>query len=280
MKKSEIKDLYNNSESALKVIKAMYLLLPYAKDVDELALKIAAQVQVLFPVVKTMCDYMIDDGSYNMNERLQEIDRELRQIERDVAKMGYSKKRFILCQNCRAIINNIKDVDMWGKEPQQKPNEGAGGELAGCEPKTLSEPTGTATAGNDGQLIDNNDDQYIKLPLGMQTSDKRAEKIFKAAIDEKWMEAGENHGTWSGFDKTRDEKIKNYEQSLAYLCGQIYKVTDFDQPQIWGIIENYFQVSELSKHWGNVRYYEGKSGRKQPYQTKIDQLISQALKTP
>lgn len=200
MKKSEIKDLYNNSESALKVIKAMYLLLPYAKDVDELALKIAAQVQVLFPVVKTMCDYMIDDGSYNMNERLQEIDRELRQIERDVEKMGYSKKRFILCQNCRAIINNIKDVDMWGKEPQQKPNEGAGGELAGCEPKTLSEPTEKPIMNE--QLPTIYDDEYNKAI---------EQHVFYNAITKGWMELKGNTYNW-----------KRNQEYLALMCGLLY----------------------------------------------------------
>ena len=119
MKKSEIKDIYNESRTALQLIKAKCLLLPYAKDIDELALTIAEEVRAYFPVAKKMCDYMIDNGSKDFSELLQEINKEMRQIESDVAKLGYSKARFILLQNCRAIINNIKDVEIWTQQPQQ-----------------------------------------------------------------------------------------------------------------------------------------------------------------
>ena len=119
MKKSEIKDIYNESQSAIKRIKAKSLLLPFVKDIDELALTIAEYIRLFFPVVKKMCDYMIDDGSEDFSELLQEINNEMRQIESDVAKFGYSKARFVLLQNCRAIINNIKDVEIWTKQPLQ-----------------------------------------------------------------------------------------------------------------------------------------------------------------
>ena len=207
MKKSEIKDLYNNSETALMAIKAVCLLLPYAKDVDELALKAAAQVSTLYPVVKQMCDYMIDDGGYNMSERLQEIDRELRQIESYVAKMGYSKERYILCRNCRAIINTIKDVDIWGNEPQQKPNKSAGGELAGCEPKTLSEPTEKPIMKEKLPTIYNDD-----------TNKAREQHVFYNAITKGWMELKGNTYNW-----------KRNQEYLALMCGLLYwgdKVTD------------------------------------------------------
>ena len=119
MKKSEIKDIYNESKSAIQLIKAKSLLLPFAKDIDELALTIAEDIRLFFPIVKKMCDYMIDDGSEDFSELLQEINKEMRQIESDVAKYGYSKARFVLLQNCRAIINNIKDVEIWTKHPLQ-----------------------------------------------------------------------------------------------------------------------------------------------------------------
>ena len=119
MKKSEIKDIYNESKSAIQLIKAKSLLLPFAKDIDELALTIAEDIRLFFPVVKKTCDYIIDDGSEDFSELLQEINKEMRQIESDVAKLGYSKARFVLLQNCRAIINNIKDVEIWTQQPQQ-----------------------------------------------------------------------------------------------------------------------------------------------------------------
>lgn len=204
MKKSEIKDLYNNSETALMAIKAVCLLLPYDKDVDELALKAAAQVSTLYPVVKQMCDYMIDDGGYNMSERLQEIDRELRQIESDVAKMGYSKERYILCRNCRAIINTIKDVDIWGNEPQQKPNKSAGGELAGCEPKTPPEPTGKPIVKESLPTI--YDDEEMK---------NLEQHVFYNAITSKnkWMTL---NADGKGYKWNKKKNL------LAYLCGRLY----------------------------------------------------------
>lgn len=118
MKKSEIKDIYNESKSAIQLIKAKSLLLPFAKDIDELALTIAEDIRLFFPIVKKMCDYMIDDGSEDFSELLQDINNEMRQIESDVAKFGYSKARFVLLQNCRAIINNIKDVDIWAEKTE------------------------------------------------------------------------------------------------------------------------------------------------------------------
>ncbi len=278
MKKSEIKDLYNQSDSALRMLKAMTLILPYAKG-DKTIIEAIDTAAHLVTIVKTMCDYMIDDGSTDMRERLQVIKSEATQIESNVAKMGYSKERFALMLNCRAIINNIKDMEEWtanGVEPQhevpeapQQPIEGNDGELAGNGNETRPDES----PGDD-------DSQYINLPLGMQTPDKRAEKILKSAIDNGWMGADENQGTWYGFDKTKDGRRKNYMQSLAYLCGKTYKLSDSNQTQIWGVVEKYFRVCELSKHWGNVIGYERRSGRKQSYQTKIDQLISTALKTP
>lgn len=143
MKKSEIKDIYNESRTALQLIKAKCQLLPYAKDIDELALTIAEDIRLFFPVVKKTCDYIIDDGSEDFNELLQEINKEMRQIESNVAKFGYSKARFVLLQNCRAIINNIKDVEIWTQQPQpetpQQTNNGSDVEKAGRKKKKQPE---------------------------------------------------------------------------------------------------------------------------------------------
>ena len=153
MKKSEIKDIYNESRTALQLIKAKCLLLPYAKDIDELALTIAEDIRLFFPVVKKTCDYIIDDGSEDFNELLQEINKEMRQIESNVAKFGYSKARFVLLQNCRAIINNIKDVEIWTQQPQpetpQQANNGSDVEKAGHKKKKPKTFRDRVTGGNE-----------------------------------------------------------------------------------------------------------------------------------
>ena len=165
--------------------------------------------------------------------------------------------------------HNIYEPQHEVPEAPQQPIEGNDGELAG---------NGNVARPDESPEAD--EVQYIKLPLGMQTTDQRAERIFKSAINNGWMEADKNHGTWYGFDKTKDGRIKNRMQSLAYLCGKTYNLTDTNQTQNWGIVEKYFRVQELSKHWGNVIGYERRSGRKQSYQTQIDTLISEALRTP
>lgn len=98
MKKSEIKDIYNESKSAIQLIKAKSQLLPFAKDIDELALTIAEDIRLFFPIVKKMCDYMIDDGSEDFSELLQDINNEMRQIESDVANSGIVKRGLFYCR--------------------------------------------------------------------------------------------------------------------------------------------------------------------------------------
>ena len=154
MKRSEIKDLYNQSDSALRLLKVTASLLPYCNGVQataEATQTAAAQAANLWNPVKVMCDYMIDDGSIDMTERLQNIKAEVSQIELSVAKMGYSKEQMPLLLNCRAIINQIKDMEAWttdNPEPQQKHTEapqqpigGISGELAGNDKKTHKEHT-------------------------------------------------------------------------------------------------------------------------------------------
>ncbi len=153
MKRSEIKDLYNQSDSALRLLKCMALILPYCNG---------EQAAALWNPVKVMCDYMIDDGSIDMTERLQNIKAEVSQIELSVAKMGYSKEQMPLLLNCRAIINQIKDMEAWtanNPQPQQKHTEapqqpigGINGELAGNgnenAPEALQQPIRIITINN------------------------------------------------------------------------------------------------------------------------------------
>ena len=267
MKKSEIKDLYNQSDEALRMLKAMVLLLPYAKGNTAISKAIAIAAN-LVAIVKTMCDYMIDDGSYDMTESLQAIMSEVRQIESNVAKMGYSEERVVLARNCRAIINNIKDVEKWTNnivEPQpetikapQQANECEDGELTGkgteLQPEGKTEPQQPTN--------------YIELPLGMQMQNSdRPERIFTKAVDKGWMETiDENTGNWIGFVKTKDGIIKSAKRTLAYLCHMIY-----GDNVPWGDIEAYFGETDLSKDWGNVKNYQNR----QPWQNQIDILVNQ-----
>ena len=270
MKKSEIKDLYNQSDSALRMLKAMTLILPYAKG-DKAIYKAIDIAACLVNIVKAMCDYMIDDGSTDMTERLQVIKSEATQIESNVAKMGYSKERVALMLNCRAIINNIKDMEEWTAnrvEPQhkapetpQQPIEGNDGELAGNSNETRPDES-PDDAGNN---------EYIELPFALQTDDKRAEIIFKAAENEKWLTIVDNSSAiWHGFVKTKDGCIKNKEISLAYLCHKIYDGCN----GLWQPLEEYFDIKELSKHWGYVKNHQ-----RQQWQNDVDKLINKATKT-
>ncbi len=285
MKRSEIKDLYNQSDAALRELKYKTLILPYSSDqvIAENILKAAAQAAELWKPVKLMCDYMIDDGSTDMTERLLNIKSEVSTIEHSVVKMWKDHKddkdeltdEFMeLSKNCRAIINTIKDMEECtanGVEPQhkhieapQQPIGGNSGELAGNDNENAPE-------GSD------NGSKYIELPLSMQTDDKRAEKVFTEAFNKEWLQVIDNqHGKWIGFAKTKDGNIKNYEQSLAWLIVEIY---DPERKGIdnWLKFEKYFNISNLSKHWGNALTYYNRTGRKRDWQIVIDKLIKAAL---
>lgn len=277
MKKSEIKDLYNQSDSALRLLKCMALILPYCNGEQataEATQKAAAQAAALWNPVKVMCDYMIDDGSTDMKERLQYIKAEVSRIELSVAKMGYSKERMPLLLNCRAIINQIKDMEAWttdNPEPQQKHIEAPQQPIGGNSGELAGNGNENAPEGSD------NGSKYIELPLSMQTDDKRAEKVFTEAVNKGWLQVIDNqHGKWIGFAKTKDGKIKNYEQSLAWLIVEIY---DPERKGIvnWSKFEEYFNISDLSKHWGNALTYYNRTEKKRDWQSVIDKLIKAAL---
>jgi len=277
MKRSEIKDLYNQSDSALRLLKCMALILPYCNGEQataEATQKAAAQAAALWNPVKVMCDYMIDDGSIDMTERLQNIKAEVSQIELSVAKMGYSKEQMPLLLNCRAIINQIKDMEAWTAntpQPQQKHTEAPQQPIGGSSGELAGNGNENAPEGSD------NGSKYIELPLSMQTDDKRSEKVFTEAFNKGWLQVIDNqHGKWIGFAKTKDGKIKNYEQSLAWLIVEIY---DPERKGIdnWSKFEEYFNISDLSKHWGNANTYCTRTNRKRGWQLDIDKLIKAAL---
>lgn len=149
-------------------------------------------------------------------------------------------------------------------EATQQPIGGNSGELAGNGNENAPE-------GSD------NGSKYIELPLSMQTDDKRAEKVFTEAFNKGWLQVIDNqHGKWIGFAKTKDGKIKNYEQSLAWLIVEIY---DPERKGIdnWLKFEEYFNISDLSKHWGNANTYYTRTNRKRGWQLDIDKLIKAAL---
>lgn len=267
MKKSEIKDLYNQSDESLKLLKAMALILPFCNGEQTTAkatLSAAAQAAALFNPVKAMCDYMIDDGSIDMAGQLQNIKAEVSQIEQSVAKMGNSIERMQLSLNCRAIINQIKDVEVWTanhSEPQQKdiaapqqPNEGSGGELAGNGNETRPD-----------EKPDDDESQYIELPDILKISDM-AQPVFTEAIAKGWMEINEERSAkWIGVTKpNKNGKVVAKWRQLAYLCGVIYgfkydlvnnQYGNQGDPVPWTELQKYFNINNkvnLSKEYAGA----------------------------
>jgi len=214
MKRSEIKDLYNQSDSALRLLKAIALLLPYCNGEQataEATQKAAAQAANLWNPVKVMCDYMIDDGSIDMTGRLQNIKAEVSQIELSVAKMGYSNERMPLLLNCRAIINQIKDMEAWTTdtpEPQQKhtvapqqPIGGNSGELAGNGKENAPE----------GSTQPNIKKEELPTIYDDAINKAREQQVFYNAIKGGWMQLNGTTYKW--------QKNKEY---LALMCGLLY----------------------------------------------------------
>lgn len=221
MKKSEIKDLYNQIDEALGQLRPFVMLLPYVNGEDktvERTLHCARLAEDLFKPVKAMCDYMIDDGSCNMTERLQSIKDEAHKIELEVAEWTNSYKQTItnkehrkmiigasnlLCLNCRAIINNIKDVEDWADnktEPHPKSPNIESGEIQGSGKET---PPEALKMENLPTIFD---DEETK---------QKEQRVFYKAIKNKWMKLNES-GNGYIWDKT-----KGYNH-LAYMCGRLY----------------------------------------------------------
>ena len=253
--------------------------------------------------VKALCDYMFADGKIDIDKdicRIYGYAKELHtntisyinsnddikrvlyedskaELETEPASLKELAEKLVRIE-CDAIII-AKTISQYftrrGKplEPQHKPiaapqqaSDGSDGELAGSGNETPPE----VNTGDIG-CNDDNSDNYIQLPLSMQTADKRAEKIFKAAADAEWMTiVDENSAIWHGFVKTKQGNIKCKEISLAYLVHETYNGCN----GLWATIESYFNIPELSKHWGYI-----KNNQRQQWQNDIDKLISKAIKT-
>lgn len=253
MKRSEIKDLYNQSDSALRLLKAIALILPCCNGEQataEATQKAAAQAANLWNPVKVMCDYMIDDGSIDMTERLQNIKAEVSQIELSIAKMGYSNERMPLLLNCRAIINQIKDMEAWTNktpEPQQKHTEapqkpigGNSGELAGNGKENTTE----------GSTQPNIKKEELPTIYDDAINKAREQQVFYNAIKGGWMQLNGTTYKW--------QKNKEY---LALMCGLLYwgdKVKD-DRTDPYGYRP---KILSKSKHRFNYESEECKKTSK------------------
>lgn len=214
MKRSEIKDLYNQSDSALRLLKCMALILPYCNGEQataEATQKAAAQAAALWNPVKVMCDYMIDDGSIDMTERLQNIKAEVSQIELSVAKMGYSKEQMPLLLNCRAIINQIKDMEAWTAntpQPQQKHTEAPQQPIGGNSGELAGNDNENAPDGKRQTVIKKED---LPTIYDDEVNKAREQQVLYNAIKGGWMTLNGTTYKWQ----------KNYDY-LALMCGLLY----------------------------------------------------------
>lgn len=141
-------------------------------------------------------------------------------------------------------------------EASQQPIGGNSGELAGSDNENAPE-------GENVPPIEN----YIELTPELQTTDKKAEKVFTAAYNEGWIAKRNDGGyQWKGFgDISRTRK-------LAYMCAQIYETPS------WKNIESFFSESQLGRDWGNVKNQTKDDGTgRQPWMNRIDYLINEAL---
>lgn len=141
-------------------------------------------------------------------------------------------------------------------EAPQKPIGGNSGELAGSDNESAPEGENVPPTEN-----------YIELTPELQTTDKKAEKVFTAAYNEGWITKRNDGGyQWKGFgDISRTRK-------LAYMCAQIYETPS------WKNIESFFSESQLGRDWGNVKnQIEDDGTGRQPWMNRIDHLINEAL---
>lgn len=161
-------------------------------------------------------------------------------------------------------VRDCYNVRKWHTpEPQQKHTEALqqpigdnSGELAGNGNEIALEGENVPPTGN-----------YIELTPELQTTDKKAEKVFTAAYNEGWITKRNDGGyQWKGFgDKSRTRK-------LAYMCAQIYETPS------WKNIESFFSESQLGRDWGNVKNQIKDDGTgRQPWMNRIDHLINKAL---
>ena len=148
-------------------------------------------------------------------------------------------------------------------EPQQKHTEAPQQPIGGNSGELAGNGKENAPEGENVPPIEN----YIELTPELQTTDKKAEKVFTAAYNEGWIAKRNDGGyQWKGFgDKSRTRK-------LAYMCAQIYETPS------WKNIESFFSESQLGRDWGNVKNQTKDDGTgRQPWMNRIDYLINEAL---
>lgn len=138
----------------------------------------------------------------------------------------------------------------------QQPDNGSSGELTGNGNESETEGENVPPTEN-----------FIKITPELQTTDKKAERVFTAAYNEGWITERNDGGyQWKGFgEKSRTRK-------LAYLCAQIYETPS------WKDIESFFLEKQLGRDWGNVKNQIQPDGTgRQTWMNKIDNLIVKAL---
>ena len=161
-------------------------------------------------------------------------------------------------------VRECYNVRKWHTpEPQQKHTEAPQQPIGGNSGELAGNGKENAPEGENVPPIEN----YIELTPELQTTDKKAEKVFTAAYNEGWITKRNDGGyQWKGFgDKSRTRK-------LAYMCAQIYETPS------WKNIESFFSESQLGRDWGNVKTQtkDDRTGR-QPWMNRIDYLINEAL---
>ena len=148
-------------------------------------------------------------------------------------------------------------------KPQQKHIEALRQPIGGNSGELAGNGNENAPEGENVPPIEN----YIELTPELQTTDKKAEKVFTAAYNEEWITKRNDGGyQWKGFgDKSRTRK-------LAYMCAQIYETPS------WKNIESFFSERQLGRDWGNVKNQTKDDGTgRQSWMNRIDYLINKAL---
>lgn len=175
------------------------------------------------------------------------------------------------------FVRDVYKVRKWqSPEPQQaaiaapqQPDKSSSGEMTGNGNETRPE-------GN------NEESEYIKLPLELQTKDNRAEKIFTEAYNNGWIiKTSDSCYQWIGFgNKRKKGGSKSSEMKCAYLCAQTYGYykdgyyhnADGNSPP-WNELGEFFGIEKLSGFIGDVETVKSP----QSWRQAIDNLISSAI---
>ena len=162
------------------------------------------------------------------------------------------------------FVRDVYKERKWqSPEPQQKHTEAPQQPIGGNSGELAGNGNENAPEGENVPPIEN----YIELTPELQTTDKKAEKVFTAAYNEGWITKRNDGGyQWNGFGEI------SRTRKLAYLCAQIYETPS------WKDIESFFLEEQLGRDWGNVkgRIQPDGTGR-QTWMNRIDNLIAKAL---